>query len=255
MKEIVDSLQQKSFKVLLIGDSCIDYYHYGQVNRISPEAPIPIFDIEYSDFKSGMAANVLSNLDNFKIDTVFHSQFVEKKHRYIDIKSKQQVIRVDEKIVSDRKKFSNKESYSLYDAIVISDYNKGYVDYELIESIINECKIPIFLDTKKNDLQRFQGSFLKINEIEWNNRKSNHDNVIITRGGKNVEYCGKFFYPPKIDIHDVCGAGDTFLAALVAGYLATTDMTKAIEFAMKASSITVRKMGVYAPILEEILND
>jgi D-beta-D-heptose 7-phosphate kinase/D-beta-D-heptose 1-phosphate adenosyltransferase len=50
-------------KILLVGDSCYDIYHYGEVKRISPEAPIPIFDLKYSEKKYGMASNVYENLN------------------------------------------------------------------------------------------------------------------------------------------------------------------------------------------------
>jgi len=51
----------------------------------------------------------------------------------------------------------------------------------------------------------------------------------------------------------VCGAGDTFLAALVYQYLTTNDMQSAISFAITASAVTVQRLGVYAPTLEEII--
>ena len=44
MKELTDSPPQEPFRVLLIGDSCYDIYHTGSVDRISPEAPVPVFD-------------------------------------------------------------------------------------------------------------------------------------------------------------------------------------------------------------------
>ena len=53
----------------------------------------------------------------------------------------------------------------------------------------------------------------------------------------------------------MCGAGDTFLAALAIGYLETEKMEDAIEFAMKAAAITVKYIGVYAPTREEIEHD
>jgi D-beta-D-heptose 7-phosphate kinase/D-beta-D-heptose 1-phosphate adenosyltransferase len=76
----------------LIGDSCYDYYHYGEVNRISPEAPIPIFDYKYTQKKNGMAANVLENLLALNADVYMHTRYAENKNRYIDIKSKQQLL-------------------------------------------------------------------------------------------------------------------------------------------------------------------
>jgi len=60
-------------------------------------------------------------------------------------------------------------------------------------------------------------------------------------------------YPAvEIAVTDVCGAGDTFLAALCYEYLKSQDMDLAIEFAIRASAVTVQHIGVYAPTLEEI---
>ena len=57
---------------------------------------------------------------------------------------------------------------------------------------------------------------------------------------------------PTVEVSDVCGAGDTFLAALVYRYIESKDIIDAIEFAVRASSITVQHLGNYAPTLEEI---
>jgi sugar/nucleoside kinase (ribokinase family) len=54
------------------------------------------------------------------------------------------------------------------------------------------------------------------------------------------------------DVTDVCGAGDTFLAALAYKFLETGNMGDAVKFANKASAVTVQHIGVYAPRLEEI---
>jgi len=51
----------KPFQILLIGDSCIDEYQYGTVDRISPEAPVPIFKYLRSEEKPGMVYNVRNN--------------------------------------------------------------------------------------------------------------------------------------------------------------------------------------------------
>jgi D-beta-D-heptose 7-phosphate kinase/D-beta-D-heptose 1-phosphate adenosyltransferase len=63
---------------------------------------------------------------------------------------------------------------------------------------------------------------------------------------------GRLYPAQPVEVSDVCGAGDTFLAALVHGYLETQDMAQAVEFALRASAVTVQHVGVYAPRLEEI---
>jgi D-beta-D-heptose 7-phosphate kinase/D-beta-D-heptose 1-phosphate adenosyltransferase len=53
-------------KVILIGDRCVDEYHYGEITRLSPEAPVPIFVPKRIESKNGMAANVEENLKKLK---------------------------------------------------------------------------------------------------------------------------------------------------------------------------------------------
>jgi D-beta-D-heptose 7-phosphate kinase/D-beta-D-heptose 1-phosphate adenosyltransferase len=72
-------------------------------------------------------------------------------------------------------------------------------------------------------------------------------------GEEGVRWNNILFSAPVVEVSDVCGAGDTFLSALVYWYLVSNDVNQAIQFAIKASSITVQHTGVYAPKLEEIL--
>lgn len=77
--------------------------------------------------------------------------------------------------------------------------------------------------------------------------------LITTHGKFGAMYKGVMYPAPDVgDVTDVCGAGDTFLAALTYKFLETQDMGKSIEFANKASAITVTHFGNYAPRLEEI---
>jgi sugar/nucleoside kinase (ribokinase family) len=76
---------------------------------------------------------------------------------------------------------------------------------------------------------------------------------VVTQGDKGVAWNGRSFPAKLVEVADVCGAGDTFLAALVYQYLATNDMRAAITFAIDASAVTVQRLGVYAPTLEEII--
>ncbi len=257
---------QKLLKILLLGDSCYDYYHYGEVNRISPEAPIPIFDLKDTKIKLGMAANVNANLLALGATVSFHTCVSEKKHRYIDRKTKQQLLRVDENIEKEDSKKINHHliDYGLYDAVVISDYDKGFISYNDLYKI--ECNFdgPIFIDTKKTSMSEFSDMIVKINEHEYKKAGSNIcdvENLIVTYGGEKVIWnkpypdAAQVFFPPKVEAYDVCGAGDTFFAALVFEYLRSDSMESAITFAMKAAAITVKHIGVYAPTLEEIEND
>jgi D-beta-D-heptose 7-phosphate kinase/D-beta-D-heptose 1-phosphate adenosyltransferase len=243
-------------RILLVGDSCYDIYHYGEVKRISPEAPIPIFDLKYSEKKHGMASNVYENLKALGAEVHIHTSFKEKKNRYIDLKSKQQLLRVDEKI--DELSFNSimygAINYEYYDAIVISDYGKGFFKYSDYQILRENFDGPIFLDTKDRNLDLYEGAIVKVNQYEYDvsDLGTELDDLIITYGGEKVTWRDKTFYPPKVHAYDVCGAGDTFLAALAVRYVETNNMEEAIEFAMKAAAITVRHIGVYAPTRKEI---
>lgn len=272
MKEIQNSPRLKSLRVLVTGDACWDHYYYGDVKRISPEAPVPVFSQVQTHIKEGMGANVNKNVlrlcDNRFDGHTFAVHIGEKKNRYIDRKFKQQLFRVDEPL-------SDKGRDKVYDIamsaitalganlVIISDYDKGTLSYEQIENLIkaaSERRVPVFIDTKKRDLARFNGAFIKINEAEYNARTSECPNIIVTRAEHGV-----IFYPPAphaprwfpvepIEFIDVTGAGDTFLAAVAFMYHITQDMDKSIAFANSAARVTIQHLGCYAPTLEEIIN-
>lgn len=247
--------QQKQFNVILIGDNCIDEYQYGIVDRISPEAPVPIFVPTRSETKRGMAANVSENLQALGINVKEYLGQPCKKIRYIDERSKQQIVRVDYDVVGQPILAEN--ILLECNAIVISDYNKGAVTYELIEQLRQRYVGPIFVDTKKQNLGRFNDCYVKINELEYKSTTSLNNNLIVTLGSRGAMYrCDsneRYFSSINVEVADVCGAGDTFLAALTWQYLTNGDIGSAIEFAIKASAITVQHTGVYAPKLEEII--
>lgn len=254
----MDTQQQRKYKVLLLGDNCIDEYHWGTVDRISPEAPVPIVNYIYSEKKPGMVGNVERNLTNLGIDVTLLASEPSIKTRIIDAKSKQQLLRIDRDQISTPLHIANinQIDLSVFDAIVISDYNKGFIDYQLISYLRKRYVGPIFLDTKKQDLAQFYGIYVKINEFEYKLRMSINDTLIVTLGERGAMYkCNdveQFFSVPKIEVIDVCGAGDTFLSALTYNFLVTKNIESAIKFANRASMITVKHLGNYAPTLQEI---
>ena len=251
MTESMNIQQQKSFKILLVGDDCTDVYRYGSVDRISPEAPVPVFVPKYDIVKDGMAGNVRKNLEALGCDVKFLRGESSTKTRLIDTRSKQQIVRIDKDIES--KPLTIEIPLLEYDAIVISDYNKGTVSYELIEELRYNFSGPIFVDTKKTDLARLEGCFIKINQLE-NSRATSFPTtgLVVTYGEEGVIYNKWVFGAKNVEVADVCGAGDTFLSALTYEYLNTQNMHKAINFAIDASAITVQHLGNYAPTLEEI---
>jgi D-beta-D-heptose 7-phosphate kinase/D-beta-D-heptose 1-phosphate adenosyltransferase len=247
----MDTQQQKQFKILLIGDSCIDIYQYGYVDRISPEAPVPVFVKGKTEKKQGMANNVAYNLFALGCDVKILTGKQSVKTRFIDSRSKQQIIRIDDDVYSQPIN-RNGIDLSAFDAVVISDYNKGTISYEFIEDLRKDFNGPIFTDTKKTDLSKFEGCVVKINTHEANLIVSECSELIVTAGAEGAYYKGVRYPAIRAEVMDVCGAGDTFLAALTFKYLQTKNMEQAIQFAINASSVTVQHLGVYAPSLEEI---
>jgi len=250
------STQQTKFKILLIGDNGIDQYEYGNADRISPEAPVPIINYTHSASKPGMAANVKDNLIKLGCIVDFvHGVKTSVKTRIIDNKSKQHLLRIDQDQISSPVTI-DLNTLQEYNAIVVSDYNKGSVEYETIEQLRANYTGLIFIDTKKTDLKRFEGCFIKINELEYSRVTSLPEGVpsglIVTMGKKGARYNDNEISAPPVEAFDVCGAGDTFLAALAYNYLVTGSILNAIDFAVKAASITIQHIGVYSPTLAEI---
>lgn len=255
MTESVIIQQPISFNVLLIGDSCLDEYYIGSCERLSPEAPVPVLKIKSHYTTNGMASNVLANFRALGWDPDFvTNDGIIKKTRYIDQKSGQHLLRVDDEPSIPTWSGNSPFPLEKYDAIVISDYNKGFLSYTDIERIISKASGPVFIDTKKTNLQRFKGSIIKINETEFKSRLSDYKDLIVTLGSEGARYHNKTYPTRKVDVVDVCGAGDTFFASLVFAYMHTKRLDHAIEFANKAGSISVQHRGNYTPSLYEIQN-
>jgi len=248
----------KNFNVLVIGDSCTDKFTYGNTFRLAPEAPVPVFNPTYSTTNLGMAGNVVANLKALGIITsTLHNLENVVKNRYVDDRSGQILLRVDENDEVQRikpevlKLIVNNELYGLkLDAIVISDYDKGFLEEEDIEFI---CKnnSNVFIDTKKiiNEWVKY-ATFIKINHVEYERTEYTlkhldiEDKLIITLSSKGCQHKGKIYPVKKVQIRDVSGAGDTFLSGLVAEYIRTNNIEQAIIFAQKCASIVVQKPGV-----------
>jgi bifunctional ADP-heptose synthase (sugar kinase/adenylyltransferase) len=242
----------KKYKILLIGDTCIDIYQFGTVDRISPEAPVPVFKFAYEERKPGMAGNVANNLRALGCTVDLLHGECSHKIRLIDIHSKQHIVRIDEDSTS-IPILSDTIISPIYDAIVISDYNKGTVSYELIEDLRIRFNGPIFVDTKKTDLARLEGCVVKINSLEYSLLKTFCTDLIITTGKTGARYKDVIYPATSVtEVADLCGAGDTFLAALVYQYLIQNSIEGSIPYAIRAAGITVQHLGVYAPTVSEL---
>lgn len=257
-----DTQQQRRYKVLLIGDACLDIYYFGTCDRISPEAPVPIFKRNLIETRPGMCLNVKENLTSLGC-IVDADRNVEKikKIRFVDQRSGQHILRVDEE---PRLKNVDIRKYTCsflkdYDAVVISDYNKGFIRDGDVLDIIEPARrlgIPIFVDSKKKNLSNFKDCFIKINDKEYKDVEKLPANceLIVTHGSKGCLWDGQMFPTSKVEVHDVCGAGDVFLSTLAVRWLETKDMKKSINTANACASLSVTKFGTYALSREEYEN-
>ena len=248
-------------KILVIGEICEDVFIYGKINRICPEAPVPIFNPSYEVKNPGMAGNVIRNLesisDQIEISSIHQKQIITKT-RIVDEKSNQMIVRIDDGEQNGVEPLllispSNMEKIETYDCVIISDYDKGFLPKKMIEKISYVSKLSILDSKKKLDFETIQNcTFVKLNETEYNNNRELVDNnlekFIITLGQKGCMY-NQVVYPspnPKTTI-DVSGAGDTFVASFALKYLETNDIVTSINYANEMSSIVVSKKGVATP--------
>ena len=239
-------------KVLVIGDSCTDVFVYGDIHRVCPEAPVPVFNPTHKTENDGLAKNVVRNLEALGCDVEFISNDNSiKKIRSVDNRSNQMVLRVDEndkcRSIDDSELEYIKEWGNTFDAVIISDYCKGFLDEEDICYIADKCN-NVFLDTKKEIGDWIDDiDFIKINELEYEKNyrgKPNNDKLIVTLGSKGCRYKDEVFPVEEVSVKDVSGAGDTFISGLVVEYVKTKDIKKAINFAQECTTKVVQQIGV-----------
>ena len=135
-------------KILVIGDSCKDIFIYGDIVRIAPEAPVPVIKPILRKENPGMASNVVANLEALgaEVDLITNEEEISKV-RYVDKRYNQMVLRVDK---NDKcKRYNGVYETVDYDALVISDYNKGFLTEDDIAAFAERAECPVFLDTKK----------------------------------------------------------------------------------------------------------
>lgn len=248
--------QLSSLKVLLIGEYCYDDYVYGSVDRISPEAPVPVFKRESMARFPGMAGNVYEHLCEYipksHID-FYHQRTMIYKERYIESRSNQHMLRVDvgEAEAVDALNMNvlhyQLDNLSQYDAIVISDYDKGFVTPSVADFISNNYYGPLYVDTKKKNVKCFGGAYIKVNEKEESLIESHHESAlfIVTLGAAGARYKHRFFPTEKVDMFDASGAGDTFFASFVLAHSCTNNIPRSIEFANRCATESVKHHGTY----------
>ena len=237
-------------QVKIIGESCIDVFIYCEAIRLAPDLPVPVLKEVHVEKNPGMAANVQRNIHSRSIKTDLITNpnwetFI--KTRYVHDNSNHMFFRVDTSTQIKPIDYGNLELDA--DIIIISDYNKGFLSESDIADICSSHPL-VFLDTKKIlGSWADEAAFIKINNYEFKNSEKFitgklQNKIIRTRGLDGCDYQGTNYPVEKIDVRDTAGAGDSFMAALVAEYLNTADIVTSIISANIAASKVVQTRGV-----------
>ena len=192
LKSILENMRSRT--IMVIGDIMLDHYIWGRVDRISPEAPVPVVEVQEEQFKLGGAGNVANNLlglgarvfiagvrgndpqgtilvDILKDWNIPINQILLDPHKGTIVKTRiiaqtQQVARVDKEdrtFISDDLRLelisSIRDSINEIDAIIISDYAKGVVSRELIEEIVKiaqDRNVLVCVDPKERNFSFYK---------------------------------------------------------------------------------------------------
>jgi len=310
------SLTKANPKILVIGDLMIDHYLWGSSNRISPEAPVPIVNIDSESTILGGAGNVINNLVSlgavvdiisvigecgaskelkdllFSIN-VSTQYLVIQKNRITSKKSRviatqQQVARYD---LESNEEINNKSQIAIletfkkivsnYDVILLSDYGKGVLTFDLTQSFItiaNKNNKKLLVDPKGLDYSKYKGAYLltpnkkeasEATNISINNSKSLTHAIRKLKEKCNLTYSlitlseeGVAIFDSELRIHptfsqevfDVTGAGDTILASLGFALACNNDIDTAVKFSNLAAGVVVGKIGSATVTINEIIN-
>ena len=245
------------FKILVIGEKCIDRFMYCDVSRFSPEAPVPVLNpIEIVE-NDGMAGNVVRNILAMKSDSLvahWYQDEIITKTRFVEKKSNHMFLRLDdgEKNISKVELIDERvEELGHFNIVIVSDYDKGFMTNDDLLTIGKNSKISI-LDSKRKLSKEIVSSFtfVKLNEKEslQNSDLLECKNILVTLGSKGTKFNNEIYPSPNPqETIDVSGAGDTFTSAFILKYLETGDIKASIIYANEMASIVVSKRGVATP--------
>lgn len=308
MKDILDNIKGK--KVLVVGDVGLDKYTYGKVERISPEAPVPIFLFEKVEYKLGLAANVAANIKSLGGKPLLMSVIGGEKEKFLDllyeqkidnwimedwtrittIKERvvagQQLLRIDKENIhfipeSYEEDFEEEIKAVLpsMDIVIIEDYAKGMLSYNLTQTIIEVAqkhnKMIIVDPNMKTPLENYHGATV----LTPNLKEAEHlsgDNFSMNDSAHNIMKLSTLKYllitkskdgmslftnnnredfpSYATSVVDVSGAGDTVVAMLALALSVDNDIIKASKLANVAAAVSVSKMGTSTVSVNEVKN-
>ena len=316
LAHLINRIKEEPPTVLVVGDLMLDKFIFGSVERISPEAPVPVVKLEKEEQMLGGSGNVITNLSNLGIKTSLCSAVgkdlagdllltkLTKKDTNISnvlrlknirttekmriVADGQQIARVDWDMNELEVDFDNDLIKSIaahikeIDGVIISDYGKGICSNVFLKEIIrtsNESSIPIFVDPKGSDWEKYQHANLitpniKEAEIILGEKLENDkafemaaekicsafdiEACLITRGGDGMSFfCKDNTFHLKSnakEIFDVSGAGDTVISAMAIGLIMDLTYKQAAELSNHAAGIVVGHIGTSAITIQELLN-
>ena len=294
-------------RIICIGDIILDHYINGKVERISPEAPVPILIMKNKKYEIGGAGNVVRNISNMGAKTTLiclsgndSSSMIIKKLLKENKRIKNISVKVPNFKTPTKTRFINETEHLLRldneninfklinkykvliieklkkeiiknDLIILSDYDKGLLDKDLIKKIIKisiqNNKI-IIADPKKIDLSSYEGvNVLTPNQKEITDsskkiflneknlikyaksivKKYKIQNILITRSEKgmllvNNKSINKIKANAK-KITDVTGAGDTVIAMLALMLTLKLSIDDSIKISNYAAGLVIGKSG------------
>ncbi len=314
MKELLEQI--KSLRVLVIGDVMLDRYVIGEVSRISPEAPVPVLAVTEERSVAGGAANVALNLrslgaavevigwfgedergeelidllsqSDVAVDTNFRFSSAPTISKSRVTTSNHQICRVDREsspqhYLPDLEKLGSliADKASSVDAVIVSDYGKGFVSEELL-SLVRPTAHFLSVDPKPSrPLAYSQPDLLTPNRLEALElaglsretrcpfpqeevvrkifEKFSPHLLAITLGAEGMLLAeeGKILQTIPTaarEVFDVSGAGDTVIASLSLALAAGQSFARAAEFANLAAGVVVGKVGTASVSPAEILD-
>ena len=251
-------------RVLVVGDPIIDVYYFGHCVRLSPEAPVPVFVTDRIETRRGGALNVCANVEALGGIALLSAPKVGKDSPPCSVKIRfvagtHQLLRVD----SDHMQFpaeSDMPSLEELDAVVISDYAKGWIESAFCHEIIERANVlglPVVVDPKTPDWEKFRGaSVICPNQLEYEaacQAGTSITPVMLKRGADGITLIRQDLltalhvtvdFPAQArHVYDVTGAGDTVAAVAALALSAGGSLEDCCTLANLAAGQVVAELG------------
>ena len=242
-------------KVLVIGDVIVDKYIYGTSDRLSPEAPVPVVRHQTTFERSGGAGNLYGNLKSLGVDVELLDLSQPKCIKTRVFCDGHYVTRIDQDYQTDSLdvlETIERMDFSQYAYVVLSDYAKGVLfESKKIIAHINKFGCKIIVDPKQ-PANYYEGAWLvKPNmkeEGEYGFAVHFPNHIVTDASGPvraRIDKTNYTVHPKQVDVSDVTGAGDCFLAAFVYALTLGKDYRTCLEIAVKGATESVKHIGTY----------